>query len=212
MNHSVLMKKKSTAQAPCILLLTLLIMTVFFSIPVCAETRQHKSHVHGIGKLNIALSGHELFVELESPAANIVGFEHAPSTQVQKDAVHAAEEQLKDGPTLFNIPVKAQCTQLESHVSHTMMRDEHEKDRHDSHHHEHKAHEHHNDHSHTIQDTHSEFHTKYRFQCKSVEKLTTIDVKLFSLFPGFEILQVQMLSPKGQTAHELTPASSTINL
>ena len=43
-------------------------------------TRQESSHIHGIVEMNLAVEGSQLYIELISPAANIVGFEHAPST------------------------------------------------------------------------------------------------------------------------------------
>jgi Protein of unknown function (DUF2796) len=43
-----------------------------------AEHREHGPHVHGVAQLNVALDGNVLWIELNSPAMNIVGFEHAP--------------------------------------------------------------------------------------------------------------------------------------
>ena len=60
------------------------------TISTSQTTRQHDSHAHGIGELNIVLEGNELAIELISPAANIVGFEHAPSNDEQKAALAQA--------------------------------------------------------------------------------------------------------------------------
>ena len=46
----------------------------------------------------------------------------------------------------------------------------------------------------------------------SPNSLKAIDVLLFSHFPGFEELEVQMLTPKRQTAVELTPKKFQLSL
>ena len=61
------------------------------------EHRQHDSHVHGIASMNLALEGDEVHIELDSPAANIVGFEHAPSSKADHAAVDKAVAMLNDG-------------------------------------------------------------------------------------------------------------------
>lgn len=44
-------------------------------------------HEHGVAQLNVALDGKTLELELDSPAMNLVGFEHAASTDADKAAV-----------------------------------------------------------------------------------------------------------------------------
>ena len=65
------------------------------------EHRQHGSHVHGIGHMNLAVDGNDVYIELENPSANIVGFEHMPSSDNDRHAVHEAAEKLEDGKSLF---------------------------------------------------------------------------------------------------------------
>ncbi|MEX5543051.1 ZrgA family zinc uptake protein, partial [Pseudomonas poae] len=38
------------------------------------------AHEHGVGRLNAVLDGQTLELELESPAMNLVGFEHLATT------------------------------------------------------------------------------------------------------------------------------------
>ena len=42
------------------------------------EKRQLDSHEHGVSTLKIALEGQSIQMKLESPANDIVGFEHFP--------------------------------------------------------------------------------------------------------------------------------------
>jgi hypothetical protein len=178
-----------------------------------AETRQHDAHVHGEGKLNIALAGKGLHMELESPAANVVGFEHAPENAEQKEAVHKAEERLKDGETLFVLTRQAKCKLVAAKVEQDMFEGGHEEDKDEEHHdHDEHAHDEHAHNEHEGGSAHSEFHAQYQFTCEKPEKLKAIDVMIFSAFSGFEKLDVQMLTPKGQTAIQLTPKKHQVEL
>ena len=54
------------------------------------------AHEHGVAKLNAVLDGNTLELELDSPAMNIVGFEHVASNDADKAKVAAARQQLAD--------------------------------------------------------------------------------------------------------------------
>lgn len=176
-----------------------------------SETRHHESHVHGIGQLNIALAGNDLQFELRSPSANIVGFEHAPETEQQKEKIHEAVELLEDGKKQFALPKKAQCSLKDVHVETDMAHDEHDhgSDSHDSHHGENEDAHSEKEESHKAE--HSEFEASYHFECMYPEKLNSVEVLLFANFPGFEELEVQLLTPKQQTAVELTPKNNHVS-
>ena len=63
--------------------------------------RQHGTHVHGVASLNIALADNELFIEFESPAIDIVGFEHEPGTDEEKATFQKALGILRVGNRMF---------------------------------------------------------------------------------------------------------------
>jgi hypothetical protein len=50
------------------------------SIANAEEYRQYGTHEHGLTQMNLALDEQNLHIEVISPAANIVGFEHQPQT------------------------------------------------------------------------------------------------------------------------------------
>ncbi len=184
-----------------------------------AAKRQHDSHTHGIGHLNLVLDGNELVLELRSPSANVVGFEHAPKNEEQTQAVEKAIALMKEGDKLFALPKQAECSLHDAHVNTDML--EGHQDKHDSHSHDHQDkhdshdHGHYEKHSHSEHhedSVHSEFEAEYHFKCNQPHKLNTVDVLIFELFPGFEELEVQMLSPKGQSVGELTPKKRQLTL
>jgi len=199
-------------------ILTLAIMLAAASSRARAgEQRHHDAHVHGIAHLNAAMEGTSLHLEFTSPAANIVGFEHQPRTQEQKDGVRKAKEKLEEGSKLFIPPAEAQCrlskssikTDIEHDAKHEHEHEgEHEKDAHhekgdDDDHEHHKVNE--DGHS-----RHSEFEAEYRFVCQHPEKLSQVDVMLIQAFPGIEHIEVQLLTGTKQSAQELTKKNNVM--
>ena len=181
------------------------------------EQHHHGAHVHGIAHLNVALEGKNLYMEFVSPAANIVGFEHAPKTQAERDAVEAARNTLKNAEAVFKLPPAAGARLVDADVASTAERDEHHDGEHahdDEKHHDEAAgkdHAHHDADEHKGE-THSDFKAVYRFSCQNPDKLDTIEVRLFEQFPGIEEIDVQILTETKQTAAELTPRKAKFNL
>ena len=73
------------------------------------EFEQHAAHEHGKVTLNVAVDAGLLVFELDSPAVNVVGFEHTPATDSERNAVRAASDLFKDGRKLFGLPAEAAC-------------------------------------------------------------------------------------------------------
>lgn len=177
------------------------------------EHRQLGTHEHGVGQLNVALEEASLYIELVSPAMNIVGFEHAPNTPEQEKTVQQAKATLENGNQVFSLPSEAQCelaqTELETAMSGTEDAHGHEPEQKTHHEAEAHAHAHEGEHD---EEVHSEFHVNYEFRCTQPASLTHIDVQLFELFPGTETLQVQLITENDQTRANLNPASTRISL
>lgn len=198
---------------------------------VCSQTafaegehRHHGSHVHGVATINVALEKNELYIELKSPAANIVGFEHAPRSEKEKSAVKEAEALLKAGENVFRMASGAGAVLKEAVITTGHESDahhDHEHEKHDADHHGHDHHNHgedHHDHGEDHHDhdeahheeQHSDFKAVYRFHCNHPDKLGYIDVMLFEQFKGIEEIDVQLLTETKQSAMELTPKKNRI--
>ena len=78
------------------------------AFPVNAEEarRELGPHQHGHGRLNIAIEGSRVSMELEVPAHDIVGFEHQPNTPEQKAAIEKAKTTLADGLSCSSPPLR----------------------------------------------------------------------------------------------------------
>ena len=74
-----------------------------------SEYRQHGVHEHGVSRLNVAVEGEDVYLELVSPAVNIVGFEHRPKNEEQQAAVRKGIRALERAVRLFALPPAARC-------------------------------------------------------------------------------------------------------
>jgi hypothetical protein len=188
--------------------------TVLLSAPVNAadhhkESREHASHEHGVSKLKLAIDGSTLEMELMSPGADIVGFEHAAETPADRAAIKKAASLLRKGATLFAPTPAAQCRIVSVEVEAPSGAEKHDEKHHDDKHH---GKHHDGDHKGAEKDTHSEFHAHYRFACKKPQELTHIDVKFFERFTAAREIEVEAITGSGQIKRELTPEAPRLKL
>ena len=129
-----------------------------------AAERELDAHQHGHGYLNIAIEGSTLYIELETPGADIVGFEHPARSDDDKAAIEDAKARLSDPIGLFGIPAEASCTLVEVSVEPVGYElgadDDHGHDEHDEHDeaHDDEDHDDHDDHAEDMHDDHDEAH------------------------------------------------------
>jgi ABC-type Zn2+ transport system substrate-binding protein/surface adhesin len=161
------------------------------------EHRQYGAHVHGIGKLNIVLDGDEVHIELDSPAANIVGFEHQPRSAEDRAALERAARTLRDGDRLFLFSRDAGCRQEKATVESDMLEAADKKQRGYEHGSEKMEHDDH---------AHADIRVEYRFECSRPDRVEQLVVELFEAFPGTERLDVQYVIGSRQGAAELNSA------
>lgn len=173
-----------------------------------------KPHEHGVGHITIAIERSDVEVELTLPGADVVGFEHAPSSRNEKKAINMAVKALRNAKRIINFPAPAKCSLedvqirsglIEHQKQHTGHRPRH-KDKHKEHAHHESGHKHNTK---STKDNgnaqvHSEFIAHYHFHCKNTEKITSANIELFKLFPSAQELEAKWVTPLGQGAAELT--------
>jgi len=170
-----------------------------------AEAHDHEhehgsleAHEHGVGRLNAALDGQTLELELESPAMNLVGFEHHAATDADKAKVAAARAQLEKPLALFSLPQAAGCVVASQELESPLFGDKPHAD-----HDEAAKGEHHHD--------HSEIHAHYRFTCSTPAALKSLDLaNIFNTFPATQKIQVQLIGPSGQQGVEVTAKAAAL--
>ena len=153
-------------------------------------------HEHGASSINIALEGNKLEIELESPAMNIVGFEHAAKSAQDKATLASARAQLENPLTLFALPAAAQCVVAKVEVESPLFGN-------DDHDHDHHGHG---------DEAHSDIDADYELTCRKPEALDALSLApLFKAFPGTTKIAVQLIGPNGQQGAELTAANPSIS-
>jgi hypothetical protein len=146
------------------------------------EMEQHGSHEHGVAKLMVAATESGLELILDTPAANVFGFEHHPETEEQQKQVELAKAKLADATTLFTPNKEAECEAENSTIHSPLLEKTTEEKM-----------------------SHSDVEAHWAFNCQQTDKLENINVTLFSAFPeGFERLQVEWITSSGASATELT--------
>ncbi|WP_300060445.1 DUF2796 domain-containing protein [uncultured Roseobacter sp.] len=189
------------------------LVPVFLAVPAFADApRQLDAHEHGVGQLNMALDGDTVVLELHAPGADIVGFEYAAKSAEDRAAIDAAVATLARPLELFLMPAAAECSVVQASA------ELEGADAHDAHeHHDHDGHDHagHDDHDHaaeTEESGHSEFHAQYRLRCANPDALSEITFAYFDTFENARKLDVQIVSPSGAVAAEVTHDAPELNL
>lgn len=193
---------------------TALVICVMFSTCLSAESLQdeddfqQKAHLHGRVDMSIVIQGNTVEIQLESPAANIVGFEHLASTEEQRALVAQAQNLLNSPAKIFTFK-KTECKAI-THVADTSSllnssESEHGKEAQQRHHD-------HTEDNHTGHKKHSEISARYHFNCSQADQLTAINVHLFELFPRIETIHAAWISESKQALTILKADSTMISL
>ena len=81
-----------------------------FPGPAVAQAKAQASHEHGVARLRVAVEGELLELRLEAPLHSLLGFESAPRTARQRQAVRDMAAQLRQPQLLFVPSVEAACS------------------------------------------------------------------------------------------------------
>lgn len=178
------------------LLLALPFALMPLSVALAHDHDSLDKHEHGVATLNVAVEGNKLEIELESPAMNIVGFEHAAHSATDKATAVNARAALEKPLTLFALPAAAECVITETEVESPLFGND-------------DADEMHTD---AKADVHSDIDADYEMACSKPEALDSLSLApFFKQFPGTTRIEVQLIGPNGQKGAELTPASPAIS-
>ncbi len=144
----------------------------------------HEAHVHGIANLSLAQEGNKLLLELDSPLDNLLGFEHSPRTDKQKQAARDLLDLLQKPATLMKLTAAADCqlnnVKILAPVLQTTTQTTASKD------------------------VHANLHAEYEYTCARIVALKSLEISLFDAFPAIHKVDAQMAGPRGQAAATLT--------
>jgi len=185
------------------------------------QSHHFGAHVHGEAELFVAYEDHHLEIQIISPAANILGFEHRPSTDQQWQMVENAKAVLEAPAQIFTFD-GTKCTVSSTQVD-MPFTDNHD---HDQKQHNEQAHtDHHQDENevdlkehgpadhadHADHENHTEVVATYGFHCQD-QTLKAINLGLFEPFPNIESIDAQWTTQTSQSSKELDSTQSSIHL
>jgi hypothetical protein len=150
-----------------------------------------KAHEHGVARLDVAVDGLRVSIELDTPLDNLLGFERAPRTDAERDKANAAIAKLRLGETLFRIDAAAGCTldKVELRSAPLQLGA-----------------------AAASAGEHGDLNALYTFNCKAGAKAGFVEVGLFEAFAGFKRIDLQVVTPKGQLKATLRRPSSRVVL
>jgi hypothetical protein len=168
--------------------------------PAGAHSEPHGVHVHGLARLAVTLDGELLTLTLESPLDNLLGFEHHPRTDEQKEAVSRMLATLNSPADLFAPTAAAGCVPVRVAIESPLLAPAGAAHHHHAHAHA-RAHDH--EHHHEQDHVHADLYAEFDFECAEVGALRGVTVELFDFFPRLERINAELAVPGGQAAARL---------
>lgn len=168
-----------------------------------ASFTQRGAHLHGKVVVNVALEGPLLSVELDSPAINVVGFEHAPRTDAEKREVAAVDRWLASGVGVIGISSAAGCVRQQ--VDYTPPKfdgDDHDHD-----------HDHEHDRGAGAEgETHADYRARFTYTCANPAALSWADLWLVRRLKNVAEIEVNLVTPQVQTQRTLGADATRLEL
>ena len=155
-----------------------------------------EAHVHGEAELYLILDEAELHVEFNSPAINLVGFEHKNLSKEEKEKLTSVKSQLKGFDQWLEINGgDCELKESKSGSSYDTHTGHHHNDENHKDHEDQEDHGHHDDHSGHDHDEqgHQSVDANLLFICQNPENIEQLTVSIKKLFPGVEKINIQWI-------------------
>ena len=166
------------------------------------DVPQQDAHLHGYVELALAFERGSLEIHLESPAVNIIGFEHKATSQKQLQTIEQARQTLEASAELFSFD-GGDCSLKQATADFPALAEHNTHD--DEHAHGEEEHE-------ASEESHSEITAHFEYDCAQYEELNSINVNLIDHFPTIEKIKAMWVTDVKQGAVELTAKSNLIQL
>ena len=166
----------------------IVLVCLFVSFDILAQAaRQKDSHEHGAAIIKMVMEDEKLQIEFEVPSESLIGFEHFPKSQSNRENFNKAIKILSDPSKIFSQPIKAECLLVGMNVSQSLFSSEEEHGHDES----------------EKSEIHSEFNSKYQWNCHHLDDLDSIGTQLMNIFPRIEEIRVSWIAENGQGSIEL---------
>jgi hypothetical protein len=150
------------------------------------------AHEHGVVKLDVAVEGDRVVVEIDSPLVNLLGFEHAPHNDAERAKADAAVKKLRDAAALFRVDRMAGCVLSKVDLQSPPLQLGHKAV--------------------PVHDAHGDLEGSFEFKCLAGARAAFLDVGLFDAFPQVQRVDLQVATPKGQMKATLRRPATRVML
>jgi len=149
-------------------------------------------HEHGVVRIDVAVEPGRVTLLMQSPLANLIGFERAPRNDAERKLVDAALTTLNAAATLFKIDPAAGCTPGPVELNAAAL----EGGKADAA---------------QAEAGHADIDASFSFKCRKVVP-AFVDVGLFAAFPGMQRIDVQLVNGNAQFKRTLTRPATRLSL
>ncbi len=160
----------------------------------CGTASAGKAHEHGALRLDVAIEGNQLMIEMEAPLDNLLGFERAPRNDAERRAAADVLARLRSpdkAALLFVTDAAAQCTLSKAEVQAPVLEPGAKSG---------------------AKDEHADLDASYEFSCAQPDELRSLEVGLFDAYKRIQRIDVQVAGPKGQSKVTLKRPARTVQL
>lgn len=154
---------------------------------------QQAAHVHGLVRLDVAVDGARLMLQLEAPLDSLLGFEHRPRTAAQRQAADALLKRLQEDRTLIRPAAAAQCMLGEVMVESAALQSPAPA-------------------AGTKGSEHADLDVSFEFNCRQPALLSGIELGLFDAFKRIQKIEVQVAGASGQFKQTLVRPNGMLRL
>ena len=171
-----------------------LIPAALAAILLAAPAAQAKdgAHSHGVVNLDLTVEARKITLVIETPLDNLVGFEHAPRTDAERQRADAAVARLEAAAGLVTIDAAAQCKLAAVELSSAALAL--------------------GPAAKPSAEGHADVDAQIQFDCVNGARAGFIEVGLFEAFPRIQRIEVRAVLPKGQLKVTLRRPAKRIGL
>lgn len=149
-----------------------------------SKHKSHKAHDHGVARLDIAADDVVITLQLNSPAMNIMGFEHVAKSESDKKKMTSALETFQTKANeifIFNSKLECKSEKVTADVD-------------------------------SKEGEHRDVDATFVFRCKSPPLGTLVKVNFGKFFPSMKKIHVQYVSNLVQTSKVLIKGTGVVGL
>jgi hypothetical protein len=175
---------------------------IFCASALCVnaeEFEQHHAHEHGKVTLNVAIEKSTVVVELDAPAINVVGFEHAPRTKTEHAAAQQATQYIQTGRGLLGFPPAAECRFLRTELT-------------EPHWETPEAEASEATGAHSGGEEHADYEARFTYYCSQPAALAWLEPWLLAKLLNLTEARVNLVTPTGQRSESVTAPRARVQL